>query len=69
MINSICKLKIFDNTGQSSGGKKSKCDILRFLQSVWSGVISLDCDCDKLKSYKQNKNGNTSRGDNDWVYL
>ena len=55
MINSICKLKIFDNTGQSSGGKKSKWDILRFLQSIWSGIISLDCDCDKLKLYIINK--------------
>jgi len=61
MINSICKLKIFDNTGQTSGGKKSTCDILRFLQSMWSGIISLDCDCDKLKLYIINKNGNTSR--------
>ena len=28
---------------------------------MWSGIISLDCDCDKLKLYIINKNGNTSR--------
>ena len=28
---------------------------------MWSGVISLDCDYDKLKLYIINKNSNTSR--------